>query len=122
MDIKITTSQRMPSLTANLVSGLKNAEITILFIILLLVWFLTPGRNIDQGICLLIILSLITFLLFTAIAYWLLHQLWQKLRLPAIQILISQFKTMEIWQQLAFLWGSFALLLLAALASLTAIC
>lgn len=76
---------------------------------------------IDPNIWLLILLSLISFLLFLGLSWWLLKVFWQAMDLPTIPHLVSQFKTLESWQQLSFFWASFALLLLTILGLVSAI-
>jgi hypothetical protein len=109
----------------------KPTEPLLLFICLLLIWCFAPLLlrqvdqtigNVDQSIWLLIILSLISFLLMCAVSWWLVKQFWLATGLPQINTMVSQFKTLALWQQLSFLWASFALLLLAAMGCLAAIC
>jgi len=109
----------------------KASEPMLLFVCLLLLWCFAPlllqridqtVGNVDQSIWLLIILSLISFLLICALCWWLLKHFWMAMDLPNINTMISHFKTLALWQQLSFLWGSFALLLLAAMGCLVAIC
>ncbi|WP_316819812.1 hypothetical protein [Pedobacter gandavensis] len=78
--------------------------------------------NIDQSIWLLILLSLIGFLLITGLCWWLLKQAWASLGLPDILFMVSQFKTLLLWQQVRFFLASFGLLLLAAIGCLSAVC
>ncbi|MCX2483749.1 hypothetical protein [Pedobacter sp. MR2016-24] len=108
----------------------KAAEPVILLGILLLLWWRLPAMlqnadgttgSIDQSIWILIILALISFLLVTALCWWLLQYSWQSLGLPEIQTMVSQFNTLALWQQLSFFWASLALLLGAAVCSLNAI-
>lgn len=103
----------------------------VLFLLLLLFWFLLPAwltgidptiGTVDQGIWLLVLLSLITFLIVLALCWWLLQQMWLKLGLTPIQKIVSQFNTLSLWQQLSFYWASFALLLLAVSIIIIAIC
>ncbi|WP_442591914.1 hypothetical protein ACSBL2_11870 [Pedobacter sp. AW31-3R] len=103
----------------------------LLFIFLLLTWCFLPqwlhridetAGNIDQSIWLLILLSLITFLLICGLCWWLMQQFWLVLQLPPIEMMVSQFKVLPIWQQLSFYYASFALFLAAALGCLIAIC
>jgi len=106
-------------------------EPILLFVVLLLLWTVAPvllqridqtAGSVDQSIWLLVILSMISFLLLVALSWWLLHHFWTVLGLPNLSYLVSQFKTLALCQQLSFLWGSFALLLLAAMGCLVAIC
>lgn len=98
---------------------------------LLLVWLILPNiirqldRNsgaIDPSIWLLILLGLIAFMMISALCWWLLKKSWGSLNLPALDVMVVQFKHMELWQQLGFYWASFALLLLAGSICLSAIC
>lgn len=106
-------------------------EPLLLWSLLLLIWFVTPGwlRYIDptiavpdNGIWLLIILSLIAFLILLGLCLWLLHLFLVKTGLPALSTMVSQFKTLMLWQQLGFYFACLALLLLAASTCLVAIC
>ncbi|WP_316817982.1 hypothetical protein [Pedobacter nyackensis] len=76
---------------------------------------------IDPNIWLLLLLSLISFLLITGLCWWLLQRLWTSLGLPVLGNMVSQFKTLESWQQLSFFWASFALLLLTVLGVFSAV-
>jgi len=78
--------------------------------------------SIDPNIWLLILLSLICFVAMTMLCGLIMQRVWQHLGLPAISILVSQFKTLAPWQQLGFYYCSFALLLLSAIGCLNAIC
>jgi hypothetical protein len=106
-------------------------EAIIIFGLLLLLWvsgsrwmqILYPlSGSLDQNIWLLIILSLICFLTIIGLCWWLLHRFWLSMDLPAITIMVSQFKSLELWQQLGFYLFCFALLLFTAVGSLVAIC
>lgn len=103
----------------------------LLFLFLLSIWFATwvwlqhtdpAGAVIGQNIWLLLVLGLIAFLLILALCAWLMHLFLLKMGLPNLSLMVSQFKTLELWQQLGFYFASFGLLLAAALACLTAIC
>jgi hypothetical protein len=78
--------------------------------------------SLDQNIWLLIILALICFLVLIVLCWWLLHRFWTSQGLPAFNLMVSQFKTLELWQQLAFYLFCFALLLFTAVGTLVAIC
>ena len=78
--------------------------------------------SLDQNIWLLIILSMICFLTITGLCWWLLQRFWQSLGLPAFSKLVSQFNSLESWQQLGLYLFCFALLLFTAIGSLVAIC
>ena len=103
----------------------------LLFMLLILVWFTFPvyihqadpnAGTVDQGIWMLVILSLIVFLLILALCWWLLQHYWGQLGLPDLQHILSQFKTLSSWQQIIFFWVSFVSLLLAAEVCLLSIC
>jgi hypothetical protein len=98
---------------------------------LLFLWLWMPGvirqfdptaGGIDPAIWLLIILSLLAFLGMAALCWWLLQRFWQRLGLPQLNFMVSQFKTLALWQQLGFYWVSFAWLLLVGALCLVAIC
>ena len=102
----------------------------ILFIFLLLLWYFMPGLlqkidvtvgSIDPSVWLLILLSFICFFAVTALSWWLLKQFWLIMGLPSFKLMISQYNTLQLWQQLTFYWVSFGLVLLAALGCLGAI-
>ena len=109
----------------------KQVKLLLVLLFLLVLWFFAPvwlrtidatAGSVDQGIWLLIILSLIAFMLVTGLCWWLLHRFWLTLGLPPLTQLVSQFNSLALWQQLGFFWLSFLSLLLAAFASLIAIC
>ncbi|MET3112959.1 hypothetical protein AAKU52_000678 [Pedobacter sp. CG_S7] len=98
---------------------------------LLLLWLFMPGfirhfdptaGGVDPAIWLLILLALIAFLMVAALCWWLLNRFWVFLGLPQLSVMVLQFKTLELWQQLSFYWLSFALLLLVSTLCLAAIC
>lgn len=102
----------------------------LLFGILLLLWpvaqhlIIQSDQTIgfvDPNIWLLLLLSLIAFLGVTALCWWLLQQFWMSMGLPGLGIMVLQFNTLEVWQQLGFYWASLCLLLLAAVGVLSAI-
>ncbi|WP_133576077.1 hypothetical protein [Pedobacter metabolipauper] len=82
---------------------------------------LTAGY-VDPNIWLLILLSIITFLGSVGLCWWLLRRFWMVMALPALEIMVLRFKDMKLWHQLGFFWLSFALLLLALVMCLAAIC
>ena len=131
MNTKFIRFPEIPNLPEEERYTYKAPEPMLLFVCLLLLWFFAPlllqridqtVGNVDQSIWLLIILSLISFLLICGLCWWLLKKIWLAVHLPDMIIMVSQFKTLALWQQLSFLWGSFALLLLAAIGCLVAIC
>lgn len=88
-----------------------------------LIWELSPtSGGIDPAIWLLILLGIISFMMLTALSWWLLKKSWLALGLPQLVVMVMHFRKMEIWQQLGFYWASFALLLLAGSICLSAIC
>jgi hypothetical protein len=100
-----------------------------IFCSLLLLWFVLPQLfnnpflgAIDPNIWLLIVLSIICFLALTALCWWILEIFWKGLQLPSFYSLMFNFKLLTPWFQLGFYWASFALLLLAAVGCLIAIC
>ncbi|WGQ07527.1 hypothetical protein QG516_13215 [Pedobacter gandavensis] len=102
-----------------------------IFVLLLLLWTFGPiairwmddtAGSVDQSIWLLILLSLISFLLVTALSWWILKLAWANIGLPPILIMVSRFNNLEIWHQALFFLVSFGLLLLAATGCLIALC
>jgi hypothetical protein len=102
----------------------------LLLMILLLVWSVGPrllqgfdatAGSVDQSIWLLVVLGLISFLIIINLSWWLFKYSWQQVGFPSIYSIVSLFDLLSPWQQLSFLLGSFALVLLAALGSLNAV-
>lgn len=97
--------------------------------LLLLLWPLAehlvtrrdPTVGLVPTIWLLLLLSAIVFMVTIGLCWWLLQKFWMSLGLPGPGIMVLQFKDLSTWEQLRFYWGSFALLLLAAIGVLTAI-
>ncbi|SEA43907.1 hypothetical protein [Pedobacter hartonius] len=113
------------------VSFITRWERELVFLLLLFIWCFAPSwlrladrttGSVDQSIWLLILLSLLSFLLIAALVWWLLQRSWARLKLPSIGLIVSHFKSLTPWQQLGFYWASYALLLLAALGCLMALC
>jgi hypothetical protein len=108
----------------------KYMDVYSLLGLLLLLWFLLPKLLltdsfvgvIDPNIWLLVVFALLCFIGLTGISWWLLQTFWMALGLPTLNNLIFNFKSIAPWLQLAFYWASFALLLLAAVGCLIAIC
>ncbi len=130
----INPMENIPGTAVQRASGdLKSVEWqpVLLLLFLLSIWFsaqvwmrsIDPLSAItDQSIWLMVILSMIVFLLILALCMWLLDLFLLKTGLPSLLTMLSQFKTMMLWQQLAFYLSFFALLLMAASACLIAIC
>jgi hypothetical protein len=103
----------------------------ILFVVaLLLIWFTAPKimhfedntiGYIDPSIWLLVLLAIICFLIILPLSWWLLQRIWRVLNLPSLELMVSQFKFLEVWQQLGFYFACFALLLLAGVGCLVAV-
>lgn len=98
---------------------------------LLLLWWLAPSWIYhldptaaipDAGLLLIILIGIITFLILVWLAGYLLNLTVSKLGLPSIQSMVLQFNQLALWHQFVCYWASFALLLLAAIGSLIAIC
>ena len=113
-----------------LINDFKQVIKYLLFSLLILLWFAAPkliqlndstAGYIDPSIWLLILLALISFLMLLALCWWLLKQFWRTLGLPALGLMVSQFKFLESWKQLGFYFACFALLLLAGVACLAAV-
>ena len=76
---------------------------------------------IDQSIWLLVVLSLISFMMVVGLCWWLLQRFWTSMGLPQIGRMVTGFKEMELWVQLGFYLGCFALLVFAAVGCLVAV-
>jgi hypothetical protein len=76
---------------------------------------------IDPSVALLVLLALMSYLLLLCLSWLLLKHFWLAMGLPGLGIMVLQFQTLELWQQLGFYWASFALLVLAGVCSLGAI-
>ncbi len=103
----------------------------LLFVILLLLWplvqrlVLSVDRSagyVDPSIAVLIVIGLICFVGMILLSWWLLNRFWLVLGLPALGGMVLQFDSLLLWQQLGFYFASFALLLLAGVGCLVAIC
>jgi hypothetical protein len=100
-----------------------------LFVLLMLIWSgitsfldnpeMTAGIN--QSVPLMVILSLITFLLLLELSWWLFIRFWLRMGLPGMDIMVLHFEDLPVWQKLAFLWASFALVLLVGLGCIVAV-
>ena len=87
-------------------SRFKVAEPALLFAVLLLLWCFLPAwiqdtngstGSVDQSIWLLVILSLLSFLMFVGLCWWLLQHFWKMMDLPELTFMVSQFKTLALW-------------------------
>ncbi|MBB5441207.1 hypothetical protein HDC92_004914 [Pedobacter sp. AK017] len=97
--------------------------------ILLVLWagvtlfFSSPemSAGINQSIPLLVVLGLITYLLLLEMSWWLFNRFLIRMGYPPIDAMVLHFKELQQWQQLSFVWASYALLLLAGTTCLAAI-
>lgn len=111
--------------------GYEVLKVAIVFAVIALLWPIaqqlvlsydgTAGYISPGSIVLLMLISVLCFLMMVAIAVWLLQRFLVALSLPGMGIMVLQFKKLELWQQLGFYWASFFLLLLAAVACLSAV-
>jgi hypothetical protein len=108
----------------------KQMEPMLLFVLLLFTWFFAPaflqGNNstvgmADPAMWVLLILSMIGFLMICGISWWILKHFWLLLGLPDLKEMVSQFNTLQLWQQLSFFLASFVSLLLVAMGCLAAV-
>ncbi|MEJ7556691.1 MAG: hypothetical protein WKF66_00180 [Pedobacter sp.] len=106
-------------------------KIIILVSALAIGWKTIQGSNwntdmtmgyIDPSIWLLILIGMICFLVMIALSAWILLRVWTIVGLPNPHKIISQFNYLESCQKLKFLLAAYALLLLAAVGCLVAIC
>ena len=111
--------------------GIELLKVVLLFVVLVLAWPLAQdvvlsidptSGYVDPSIWILLLLSLICFLGMIGLCWWFLKRFWMALGLPSLGAMVLQFNELLIWQQLGFYFASFALLLLAAIGSLIAIC
>ena len=128
---QVVSGMQIKDYKASLILGFIRWQPLLLFLLLLLLWGSShlwlhhideTAAGVDQSIWLLIILSLSTFLLLSALCWWLLQRFWLSAGLPPLKIMVSQFDTLSLWQQLGFYLASFSLLLVAASVCLNAIC
>ncbi|WP_316813967.1 hypothetical protein [Pedobacter heparinus] len=111
----------------NLVNEVKKEH--RLMVGLMLLWsivtelFSSPemSTGINQSIPLMVVLSLITFLLLLELSWWLLTRFWLRVGLPGVDSIFLNYKNLEVWQQIAFFWASFCLVLLVGLGCLVAV-
>jgi hypothetical protein len=99
-------------------------------IICLLFWYVTPqiiqtfndtAGSIDASIWLLLLFSITSYFVCLLTSSWLFRSLLVWIGLPNIKSMVLQFNELTLWQQFAFYWASFALLLLTAVLSLAAV-
>jgi hypothetical protein len=102
-----------------------------LLIALVFIWLVFPvwlhstdptAGYIEQSTWLLLVMSIITFILVVGLCWWLLRQFWTIAGLPEFNELIIKFNHLTSCQQLSFFFASFALLILAAMSCIGAIC
>jgi len=111
--------------------GLELRKVLMLFMILLVSWPFVQGMvqrldvtagYVDPSILVLVVLSLLCFLGMIGLSWWLVKRFWMALGLPSLGGMVLQFNELLLWQQLGFYFASFALLLLAGVGCLAAIC
>jgi hypothetical protein len=91
--------------------------------VLVTLFFSSPemSAGINQSIPLLVVLALITYLVLLEMSCWLFNRFLIRMGYPPMEAMVLQFKELQQWQQLSFLWASYALLLLAGVICLAAI-
>ncbi|RYF26685.1 MAG: hypothetical protein EOO42_00935 [Flavobacteriales bacterium] len=75
----------------------------------------------DNGIWQLLLFALISFMIMLTISMLLFRWLLSWLGLPTINMMVLQFKNLQLWQRFVLYWALFALLFLGGLLSLAAI-
>jgi hypothetical protein len=109
----------------------ESIKVITLILVLLAGWKIIQESNfntdlsmgyIDPSIWLLILTGMICFLLMIGLSAWVLLRLWAIVGLPAPHKIILQFNYLESCQKLKFLLAAYALLLLAGVGCLVAIC
>ncbi len=112
-------------------SGMEILKVMMLFVILVLSWPLAQrmvqqvdatAGYVDPSIIVLIVLALICFLGMIGLSCWLMKRFLVVFGLPGLGSMVLQFNELLLWQQLGFYFASFALLLLAGIGCLIAIC
>ena len=112
-------------------SGLEILKVVLLFVVLALLWPLAQdivlsidptSGYVDRSILILVLLALICFLGMIGLCWWLLKCFCMALGLSGLGSMVLQFNELLLWQQLGFYFASFALLLLAGVGCLAAIC
>lgn len=107
------------------------AKIVLMGLALILLWQFIPmllrafdatSGSIDPSIWMLILLGGIAYLGLASLSWLLLKWFWKGLGLPSPAHMVTQFRSLELWQQLSFFWASFVSLLLAGAMCLIAIC
>jgi len=111
--------------------GMEILKVVMLFVVLALLWPLAQdivlridptSGYVDRSILILVLLALICFLGMIGLCWWLLKRFWITWGLPELGGMVLQFNSLLLWQQLGFYFASFALLLLAGIGCLIAIC
>ncbi|SMC88902.1 hypothetical protein [Pedobacter africanus] len=80
---------------------------------------MTAGIN--QTMPLLLVIGLLTYLILLETSLWLFNRFLIRMGYPSLQEMVSQFKQLEEWQQLIFLWASYALVLLTGTACIATV-
>ena len=111
--------------------GMERLKVVLVFVIMVLSWPLLQRmvRNlditagyVDPSIWVLVLLALICFMGMIGLSWWMVKRFWMALGLPSLGGMVLQFNELLLWQQLGFYFASFALLLLAGVGCLAAIC
>src|SRR5690606_31765015 len=58
----------------------------------------------DVGIWSLLLLAIAVFLMILLLCWYLFNKSWERLNLPGIKRMVSQFKYLELWQQFVLYW------------------
>ncbi|HMI03127.1 MAG TPA: hypothetical protein VK541_11630 [Pedobacter sp.] len=106
------------------------ARVVLLFVILLLMWPMVQQQllrfdvtvgYVDPGILVLVVISLICFLGLIGLCWWLFSKFLLVFGLPGFGSLVLRFNELELWFQLGFYFGVYALLLLAGVGCFVAV-
>lgn len=118
------------SLKAGDTPVLKHIEYVLLAAIAVLLWFSAPmlfalpngnSEEVATTIGLMVLLSMISFLMVVGLVAWLMHRFWLRMGLPALEEMVLEFRTLELWEQLKLSVALFALLLLACVGCIMAV-
>ena len=105
-------------------------KVVVLFVILVLLWpmvqqllfrFDVTSGYVDLSILVLVVISLICFLGLIGLCWWLFNRFLLVFELPGFGSLVLRFNELELWVQLGFYFGVYALLLLAGVGCFVAV-
>ena len=105
-------------------------KVVVLFVILVLMWPMVQQQllrfdvtvgYVDPSILVLVVISLICFIGMIGLCWWLFNRFLLVFELPGFGSLVLRFNELELWFQLGFYFGVYALLLLAGVGCFVAV-